>query len=49
MIIDITDLTRLLDGLSLAIVIAGAFMRKMGTNVKEYLEFYQSSWFDLQS
>jgi tetratricopeptide (TPR) repeat protein len=39
----------LLDGLSLAIVIAGAFMRETGTNLKEYLELYQTSWFDLQS
>ncbi|KAL2782503.1 hypothetical protein BJX66DRAFT_331145 [Aspergillus keveii] len=46
---DIIDLVRLLDGLSLAIVIAGSFMRQTGTNVKEYLELYQTSWSALQS
>ncbi|GES66437.1 hypothetical protein ATETN484_0015000300 [Aspergillus terreus] len=46
---DITDLAGLLDGLSLAIVIAGAFMRQTGTNGKEYLELYKNSWSDLQS
>ncbi|KAL4985113.1 hypothetical protein BDW68DRAFT_189921 [Aspergillus falconensis] len=46
---DITDLTNKLDGLSLAIVIAGAFMSQTGTNIKEYLELYQTSWFELQS
>ncbi|KAJ0413077.1 Tetratricopeptide repeat-domain-containing protein [Aspergillus carlsbadensis] len=38
-----------LDGLSLAIVLAGAFMRETGTSVKEYLRFYQSAWSKLQS
>jgi hypothetical protein len=38
--IDITNLASLLDGLSLAIVIAGAFMRHTGTSAKEYLELY---------
>ncbi|RAQ74352.1 tetratricopeptide repeat domain protein [Aspergillus flavus] len=46
---DVTGLAGLLDGLSLAIVIAGSFMRQTGTNVKEYLELYQNSWSDLQS
>ncbi|KAL4747812.1 nucleoside phosphorylase domain-containing protein [Aspergillus terricola var. indicus] len=46
---DLTDLASLLDGLSLAIAIAGAFMRQTGTTVKEYLELYRTSWFDLQS
>ncbi|KAL4744430.1 hypothetical protein BDW72DRAFT_209020 [Aspergillus terricola var. indicus] len=46
---DLTELASLLDGLSLAIAIAGAFMRQTGTTVKEYLELYQTSWFDLQS
>ncbi|KAL4740396.1 hypothetical protein BDV11DRAFT_214403 [Aspergillus similis] len=36
---DLINLSSLLDGLSLAIVIAGAF----------YLELYRTSWFDLQS
>ncbi|KAG2411912.1 hypothetical protein HFD88_009468 [Aspergillus terreus] len=39
----------LLDGLSLAIVIAGAFMRQTGTNAKEYLKLYRTCWSDLQS
>ncbi|KAL4860317.1 hypothetical protein BDV12DRAFT_205223 [Aspergillus spectabilis] len=46
---DITNLASLIDGLSLAIVIAGAFMRQTGTNAKEYLELYRTSWFELQS
>ncbi|KAL4975282.1 hypothetical protein BDW66DRAFT_167301 [Aspergillus desertorum] len=46
---DLADLASLLDGLSLAIVIAGAFLRQTGTTVKEYLELYHTSWFDLQS
>ncbi|KAL4804186.1 hypothetical protein BDV18DRAFT_36312 [Aspergillus unguis] len=46
---DVSDLAGLLDGLPLAIVIAGDYMRKTGTTVKEYLELYRSSWFDLQS
>ncbi|KAF7158691.1 hypothetical protein CNMCM6106_005481 [Aspergillus hiratsukae] len=46
---DILALSNRLDGLPLAIVIAGAFMRETGTNVTEYLQYYQESWFDLQS
>ncbi|KAJ6172447.1 hypothetical protein N7470_001514 [Penicillium chermesinum] len=46
---DIVDLAGQLDGLSLAIVIAGAFMRQTGTNAKEYMELYRTSWSDLQS
>ncbi|KAL3436907.1 nucleoside phosphorylase domain-containing protein [Aspergillus tetrazonus] len=46
---DLINLASLLDGLSLAIVIAGAFMRQTGTTFKEYLELYRTSWFDLQS
>ncbi|KAL4869013.1 P-loop containing nucleoside triphosphate hydrolase protein [Aspergillus spectabilis] len=46
---DMINLANLLDGLSLAIVIAGAFMRQTGINFKEYLEFYQTSWVNLQS
>ncbi|KAJ5151485.1 uncharacterized protein N7482_010737 [Penicillium canariense] len=37
-----------LGGLPLAIVIAGAFMRQTGTNITEYLQYYQESWSDLQ-
>ncbi|KAF7139716.1 hypothetical protein CNMCM5793_007554 [Aspergillus hiratsukae] len=46
---DILALSNRLDGLPLAIVIAGAFMRETGTNITEYLQYYQESWFDLQS
>jgi tetratricopeptide (TPR) repeat protein len=46
--IDILVLTGRLDGLPLAIVIAGAFMRETGINTTEYLEYYQESWSDLQ-
>lgn len=46
--IDILDLTGRLDGLPLAIVIAGAFMRETGINATEYLEYYQESWSNLQ-
>ncbi|KAL3485287.1 hypothetical protein BJX62DRAFT_229608 [Aspergillus germanicus] len=46
---DVIDLASHLDGLSLAIVMAGAFMRQTGTNVMEYLELYRTSWSDLQS
>jgi hypothetical protein len=46
---DLAELASLLDGLLLAIVIAGAFMRQTGTTVKEYLGLYRTSWFDLQS
>ncbi|GFG21264.1 putative Pfs, NB-ARC and TPR domain protein (JCVI) [Aspergillus udagawae] len=37
-----------LDGLPLAIVIAGAFMRETGTSITEYLQYYEESWSDLQ-
>jgi hypothetical protein len=37
-----------LDGLPLAIVITGAFMRETGTSIPEYLQYYQVSWSDLQ-
>ncbi|KAF5861950.1 hypothetical protein ETB97_012273 [Aspergillus alliaceus] len=46
---DVADLTNRLDGLPLAIVIAGAFMRETGTGIKEYLQYYRDSWADLQS
>ena len=38
-----------LDGLPLAIAIAGAFMRETGTGIREYLEDYQESWSELQA
>ncbi|KAL4937305.1 hypothetical protein BDV06DRAFT_215976 [Aspergillus oleicola] len=46
---DMTALINRLDGLSLAIVLAGAFMRETGTSFKEYLQFYEDSWLALQS
>ncbi|KAL4744045.1 P-loop containing nucleoside triphosphate hydrolase protein [Aspergillus similis] len=46
---DLNNLVKQLDGLSLAIIIAGAFMRQTGANITEYLELYRTSWFELQS
>lgn len=46
--IDTLALARRLDGLPLAIVIAGAFMRETGTSITEYLQYYRESWSDLQ-
>ncbi|OQD80677.1 hypothetical protein PENANT_c033G02204, partial [Penicillium antarcticum] len=37
-----------LDGLPLAIVIAGSYIRKTGTSVARYLQLYQESWSNLQ-
>ncbi|KAJ5517508.1 hypothetical protein N7527_009068 [Penicillium freii] len=45
---DILTLANRLDGLPLAIVIAGAFMRETGTSITEYLQHYQESWSELQ-
>ncbi|KAB8212948.1 hypothetical protein BDV33DRAFT_94102 [Aspergillus novoparasiticus] len=45
---DILALASRLDGLPLAIIIAGAFMRETGTSITEYLQFYQESWSELQ-
>ncbi|KAF7713078.1 Uncharacterized protein PECH_001999 [Penicillium ucsense] len=45
---DILALASRLDGLPLAIVIAGAFMRETGTRITEYLRYYEESWSDLQ-
>ncbi|PLB41701.1 Pfs, NB-ARC and TPR domain protein [Aspergillus candidus] len=44
-----TGLMTQLDGLPLAIAIAGAFMRETGTGIREYLEDYQESWSELQA
>ncbi|KAL3489586.1 P-loop containing nucleoside triphosphate hydrolase protein [Aspergillus germanicus] len=46
---DIISLVNQLDGLSLAIVLAGAFMRETSTGIRDYLQFYRSSWPALQS
>lgn len=43
------NLLNRLGGLPLAITIAGSFMRETGTDISEYLEYYQTSWHDLQS
>ncbi|KAJ6011039.1 hypothetical protein N7451_002451 [Penicillium sp. IBT 35674x] len=45
---DLITLASRLDGLPLAIVIAGAFMRQTGTSASEYLHYYEDSWSDLQ-
>ncbi|CAI7640791.1 unnamed protein product, partial [Penicillium viridicatum] len=45
---DVLALANRLYGLPLAIVLAGAFMRETGTNITEYLQFYQESWSELQ-
>jgi tetratricopeptide (TPR) repeat protein len=46
--IDIIKLASRLDGLPLAIAIAGAFMRSTGTSITEYLQYYSASWSELQ-
>ena len=46
--VDIITLANRLDGLPLAIVIAGAFMHETGTSITEYLQHYQESWSELQ-
>ncbi|CAG8186720.1 unnamed protein product [Penicillium nalgiovense] len=45
---DIFALASRLDGLPLAIVLAGAFMRETGTSITEYLKFYRETWSELQ-
>ncbi|KAJ5588722.1 hypothetical protein N7537_011400 [Penicillium hordei] len=45
---DLLTLTNRLDGLPLAIVIAGAFMRETGTSITKYLQYYQEAWSKLQ-
>ncbi|KAH1396389.1 hypothetical protein KXV30_000671 [Aspergillus fumigatus] len=46
---DIMAIVDRLDGLSLAIALAGAFMRETGTSFKEYLQLYNDQWSELQS
>ncbi|KAJ5195473.1 uncharacterized protein N7498_008911 [Penicillium cinerascens] len=48
MYVDTVALASRLDGLPLAIVIAGAFMRETGTSITDYLHDYQESWSELQ-
>ncbi|PGH16716.1 hypothetical protein AJ79_01589 [Helicocarpus griseus UAMH5409] len=43
------DLANRLDGLPLAIVIAGAFIHETGTSILDYLKYYTESWYDLRS
>ncbi|KAI9046301.1 uncharacterized protein KD926_004139 [Aspergillus affinis] len=45
---DLLAFANRLDGLPLAIVIAGAFMRETGSSIIEYLQYYQESWSELQ-
>ncbi|KAJ5454982.1 hypothetical protein N7530_012751 [Penicillium desertorum] len=45
---DLFTLANRLDGLPLAIVIAGAFMRETGTSITKYLQYYQEAWSKLQ-
>ncbi|KAJ5642325.1 hypothetical protein N7490_006325 [Penicillium lividum] len=45
---DFLTLAHRLDGLPLAIVIAGAFMRETGTSITKYLQYYQEAWSELQ-
>jgi hypothetical protein len=47
-LVDIITLAHRLDGLPLAIVIAGSFIRETGVSITEYLQYYQQAWSDLQ-
>jgi tetratricopeptide (TPR) repeat protein len=47
--IDIANLAHRLDGLPLAIVIAGSFICSTGTTFAKYLHLYDQSWCHLQS
>src|SRR5579859_7907729 len=46
--VDATDLIDRLDGLPLAIVLAGSYISRTGTSVSKYLQLYSQSWRDLQ-
>ena len=43
-----TTLIKRLDGLPLAIMIAGSYMRQTGISSSKYLQLYSQSWTDLQ-
>lgn len=45
----IHDLARRLDGLPLAIVLAGSFIRRTGMSYRKYLDHYNQAWCDLQA
>ncbi|KAH0541264.1 hypothetical protein FGG08_004269 [Glutinoglossum americanum] len=45
---DAMELTTRLDGLPLAIVMAGSYISLRGTSVSKYLQLYRESWRDLQ-
>ncbi|RHZ58905.1 hypothetical protein CDV55_105072 [Aspergillus turcosus] len=46
---DIKSLAQRLDGLPLATVIAGAFIRHTGVSLSHYLHHYEQSWHSIQS
>ncbi|KAL4902967.1 hypothetical protein BDW74DRAFT_180259 [Aspergillus multicolor] len=46
---DVADLVEHLDGLPLAITLAGSFIRETGTSLDRYLQYYRESWHNLQS
>src|SRR5215471_12853723 len=47
--VDTGDLIKRLEGLPLAIVLAGSYISQTGMNVSKYLQLYLQSWRDLQS
>ncbi|KAL6235840.1 hypothetical protein BDW75DRAFT_208440 [Aspergillus navahoensis] len=46
---DVAELVEHLDGLPLAITLAGAFIRETGMSFRKYLQYYRESWHTLQS
>ncbi|KAL4996120.1 Pfs, NB-ARC and TPR domain protein [Aspergillus recurvatus] len=46
---DVAELVEHLDGLPLAITLAGTFIRETGTSFGKYLQYYRESWRTLQS
>ncbi|KAL4882635.1 hypothetical protein BJY04DRAFT_217130 [Aspergillus karnatakaensis] len=45
----VVELIHQLDGLPLAITIAGSFIRETGISIRSYLQYYRESWHTLQS